>query len=178
MKCGECNWFLINPYVFEDRTRTCECTKFNKFLAFTDKDGTVKNLRYVTECEDNRPENIYKEKRNTLASNEGRQLPYGIYYAKTRNTYQVIIYNKKDKKAMNLGHFKDLETAKERLKMYNNKQSWIRGVSWDKKVNKWRAQAWDKFNKKPVNLGAYENIKEAAKVMEKYKKNWGLNNVD
>ena len=163
MGCINCKWFLINRYVFEDGTRTCECTKHNRFLGFTDKNGAVKELKRIDYC----PNTILNNPGNN-EEDEKRNLPKDIHYSPKSKTYFVTAYN--GEKVIRLGTFNTLEKAIKIKEMYRDKKSWIRGVSWDKTNNVWIAQFWDKVKKKPIRVGQYKDIKEAARKLEEFKK--------
>ena len=107
MECKDCDWFKINPFIFDDGTQTMECIKYNSFLGFTTSTGVITKQRKNDNC-------IYKEvinkpiKKSQIAPKSNIR---GITWDKRDKSWKVSVWNRNLKKKVHLGQHKDLNQA-------------------------------------------------------------------
>ena len=175
MNCKECKWMKINSYKFEDGTQTIECEKHNKFLAFTNKNGTLPGSNKFKELIECKGLEAFK---GTKLRNETKQSGYvGINWDKSQNKWLVRIWQSDIKKFKTIGQTADLEIAKEMLlkeqcflSKVEDKKSGITGITWDKKAKAWKVQVWNKATKRHKHIGQTKDLEEAKKLLDEYTK--------
>ena len=107
MECRNCNYFKINPFIFDDGTQTMECIKYNSFLGFTTSTGVITKQRKNDNC-------IYKEvinkpiKKSQIAPKSNIR---GITWDKRDKSWKVSVWDRKLKKKVHLGQHKELNQA-------------------------------------------------------------------
>lgn len=175
MNCKECKWMKINSYKFEDGTQTIECEKHNKFLAFTNKNGTLPRSNKFKELIECKGLEAFK---GTKLRNETKQSGYvGINWDKSQDKWLVRIWQSDTKKFKTIGQTADLEVAKEMLlkeqgflTKVEDKKSGITGITWDKKAKAWKVQVWNKVTKRHKHIGQTKDLEEAKRMLDEYKK--------
>lgn len=105
MECRNCNYFKINPFIFDDGTQTMECIKYNSFLGFTTNTGKVTEPRKNDHCIDK--EVLSKPIQESLPKSNIR----GITWDKRDKSWKVSIWDKNLRKKVHLGQHKDLDKA-------------------------------------------------------------------
>ena len=93
MECRNCNYFKINPFIFDDGTQTMECIKYNSFLGFTTSTGKVTEPRKNDHCID----------KEVLSKPIQESLP--------KSNIRGITWDKNLRKKVHLGQHKDLDKA-------------------------------------------------------------------
>ena len=107
MECKDCDWFKINPFIFDDGTQTMECIKYNSFLGFTTSTGVITKQRKNDNC-------IYKEvinkpiKKSQIAPKSNKR---GITRDKRDKSWKLSVWDRKLKKKVHLGQHKDFNQA-------------------------------------------------------------------
>lgn len=176
MNCKECKWMKINSYKFEDGTQTIECEKHNKFLAFTNKNGTLPRSNKFKELIECKGLEAFK---GTKLRNETKQSGYvGINWDKSQDKWLVRIWQSDIKKFKTIGQTADLEVAKEMLikaqgsltKVAEDKKSGVVGINWDKKAKSWKVQVWNKETKRHKHIGQTKDLEEAKRMLDEYNK--------
>ena len=97
MECRNCNYFKINPFIFDDGTQTMECIKYNSFLGFTTSTGKVTEPRKNDHCIDK--EVLSKPIQESLPKSNIR----GITWDKRDKSWKVSIWDKNLRNKVHLG---------------------------------------------------------------------------
>lgn len=153
MTCNECKWVKIYKYKFPDNTNTVACEKYNKHLGFTNNKGQISSINIINECEFNNYKRELPAKKEDIFVGQVVLIANRWNVEVEENGITGIIYRTKDK-----------SNAMQKLELFRNKKSWLKGISYSNIDKKWIVKASFK-NKKNQYIGSYKTFLEAKRAL-------------
>lgn len=162
MDCNNCKWLKIYNYKFPDGTKTIACEKYNKHLGFTNKKGEVVRVKHIEEC---------RGKANTIhLSKSGAEIitdKEGIYFNPKTKKYEVKVND--SGRYCFIAAARTEERAKQILKMFKEKKSFVSNISWITDRQRWVCRVYDKNLKRYIYVIQTKYFSEALEKLNEFK---------
>lgn len=115
--CSNCKFVELSGYIFEDLSRSIVCTRYNKFLGFTNKNGDIVETKGVLQCEINPITNNSNKQKEKVRTYGKSGVKY-IHWHTSCKKWKIRYYDKNTNKVVIVGSYSKLDEAKAALEEY------------------------------------------------------------